>query len=59
MAMFGYMTDINTVEETETQEIVAEGGEVTLIVPLSLSPPQPPPHHHPLAPSTLLLSNYA
>ena len=40
MAMFGYMTDINTVEETETQEIVAEGGEW----------PSPFPSHFPLPP---------
>ena len=39
MAMFGYMTDLSTVEETRTEEITAQGSHP---LSLRLAIPVPP-----------------
>ena len=47
MAMFGYMTDLDTVEVTEVQEIRAEGERCPAPSPLTPSTPTSPSHSFP------------
>lgn len=47
MAMFGYMTDLDTVEVTETQEIRAEGERCPAPSPLTPSTTTSPSHSFP------------